>query len=194
MATRKKKATKPKENLDFLEENSLSSKALDDVMQYVVALDQAQAKVDRLSTELEEAEKVVENLAKKVIPEMLMQHGLEELKLSNGRQVTIKEDVFVAIPKDPFKKRAIFKWLADQGAGDLIRSELKVDDPTESLMDELSAKGVAYSKEENVNTNSFKAFIREGLGMKKGSLATFSKEDVPKECNLFINREAKVSG
>jgi hypothetical protein len=191
MAKRKKKGA---ESLDFLEENSLSSKALDEIMRYVNALDSAQAKVARLEGEIEEAKKMVDNIAKKVLPEMLLSAGYETLGLINGKKIEIKEEVYVNVPKDPFKKRALFNWMKQQGAEYLIRNELKVDDPTEELMNELSTKGVSYTKNEDVNTNSFKAFIREGLGLKKGSVATFSKEDVPPECNLFINREAKVSG
>jgi hypothetical protein len=191
MAKRKKKDP---ESLDFLEENSLSSKALDEIMHYVNALDSAQAKVERLEGELEEAKKVADNIAKKVLPEMLLSAGFETLGLANGKKIEIKEEVYVNVPKDPFKKRVLFNWMKQQGAEYLIRKELKVDDPSEELMNELSTKGVSYDKSENVNVNSFKAFIREGLGLKKGSVATFSKEDVPSECNLFINREAKVSG
>lgn len=187
-----KKRQNREKALDFLEEISAPATALHDIMQQVTALEKAEEEVSQLEDRLIKAKEVRDKLAKIDIPGMLLQHGLEELKLSNGKKVMIKENLYVRIPKDIFIRERLFNWMKEQGAESLIKEVLTVEDPKETLFSILNTQGVAYIHEKDVNTNALKAFFREGLGIKKNSVVMFNKEEVPKEFNLYIEKETII--
>ena len=68
-----------------------------------------------------------------------------------------------------------------------------MEEPEKHIIVYLREKAVPFESKLTVNTNSFKAFLSEKLGMKKGSLQTLEIQDVPKEANPFIYKETKLS-
>ena len=185
---------KPRDtNPDFLEDAGEETIALDEVMRYVSAMDQLGSEIEREESKLKELQRQYKVLAETTVPDLLARNNLEELKLANGRKLTIKEDVYARIPADPFSKQVALDWLGRNGGAQMVKDMLVLDDPSEDLILELSNKGVNYSHKKEVNTNTLTAFFREVLGLKKGKTASVALEDVPKEFGVYIRHEAKLA-
>jgi hypothetical protein len=178
---------------EFLEDAGETTTALDEVMVYVSAMDQLQAEMESADAKLKELNRQYKVLAETTIPDLLARNNLDELKLANGRRLTIKEDVYARIPADPFAKQVALSWLEENGGAQMVKDMVILDDPSEDLVDELLAKGAAFSRKKDVNTNTLMAFFREVLGLKKGKTASVVLEDVPKEFGVYIKREAKLA-
>jgi hypothetical protein len=174
---------------DFVDE---SSSALDEVMKYVDTLDTLASDIEKISEQLKEKQSLFDELSKETLPALLAQNGLDELKLSNGKKLSIKEDVFVGIPKNDEGKKLALEWLGENGGTDLIKEEVTVDNPTPELKNELRISGMTFEENTSVNTNSLKAWFKRRLGMTKGSIQDLDLNEVPKAMNLFIERKAVI--
>lgn len=182
-----------KKDLSFLEEQATPASALDEIMNYVRALETTDAEILTAEQQLDALKIKRDNLARTVLPMYLDQNGLEELKLSNGKKLSLKEDVYARLPADPFEKEDMLKWLEDHGGGAKITDKLIVEEPEDVLIDSLSEAGIAFSRDRTVNTQSLQAYFREMLGLKKGSVAMIAMEDIPKKFGVYVKREAKLS-
>jgi len=176
--------------LDDFKDDSQS--ALDEVMKYVDTLDTLLTTIANLSEELADTQKKYDDIAKNVLPAMLASNGLDELKLANGKKVTIREDVFVSVPKDEEKRKVSLEWLRNNGGEDLIKEDVVVQAPSEDFKEYLREAELVYEEEIAVNTNSLKAWFKRRLGMSKGSVQDIEITSVPKELNLFIDRRAEI--
>lgn len=179
-------------DLSFLEKDAGAPIAFDEVMAMVSRLEKVEEKIEKAEAALKQLQEVRDDLAKNVIPMYLDQHGVTDLTLADGKRLSIKEDLFARLPEDPFVREEALSWLTDHGGGAKIVDEVSIDSPQEELLETLNAKGVPYNRRKTVNGNSLQAFFREGTGLKKGSVALFAIEDVPKYFNLFLKREAKI--
>lgn len=180
-------------DLSFLEDAQPSPvTALGALMEYVNNLDQINNEIEDLEKQLDERKSVKRNLEESVIPALLDQHGVSEIKLSNGRNVTVGEDLFCRLPEDIEKRMAALSWLRENGAGDKIRSEAKIEGANQELFDQLSALGIGFAKVETVHPASLKSWFKEVVGLKKGSMAIMALEEIPAEFGVFIKRTTKI--
>lgn len=174
---------------DFKDE---STSALQEVMQYVDTLDTLDEDIASLEEQLTEKRSLYDEISKLTLPTLLAQNGLDELKLSNGKKLRIKEDVFVAVPKSEEGRKVALAWLSSQGGADLIKENVTVEEPTDDLKNYLRVKNFTFEDITAVNTNSLKAWFKRKLGMTKGSIQELDLNEVPKEMNLFIERKAEI--
>lgn len=182
-----------KDNLDFLEGSAAPAISSDEVMVLINNLEATIGKIEAAEKKLDGLKQVRDHLAREVIPAYLDQHGISELTLASGKKVSVKEDLFCRLPADPFERDTALTWLEAHGGEALIKDVVEVSDPTETLLDTLSNNHVAYSRSRDVHPQTLKAFFREGTGQKKGSVALFAFEDVPKQFGLFVKREVKLN-
>ena len=47
----------------------------------------------------------------------------QKLKLSDGSKVAVKKEFRCTLPKDEEKRAQCYKWLRDQGLGDIIKNK-----------------------------------------------------------------------
>lgn len=179
---------------DFLE--SLKPDVIDileELGNKVNALLNKRKEIAFMEEKLEEANKKEKELSEDEIPMLLLSRGLSSIKLKTGEKVEIIEKLAAGIPKkDKLKRAAIFKWLIENKGAYLVKKELIVDEPEDSIINFLREKGIPFSNELNVNTNSFKAFLSDKLGMKKGSLQTLELSEIPKEANPYIYKKTDI--
>lgn len=166
--------------------------ALEEVMKYVDTLTTLASDIENIEAQLKEKNALYEELSKETLPALLAQNGLDELKLANGKKLSIKEDVFVGIPKNDESKKIALEWLGANGGVDLIKEEVTVDNPTPEFKNELRVQGFTFEESTAVNTNSLKAWFKRRLGMTKGSIQDLNLNEVPKAMNLFIERKAVI--
>ena len=181
------------DDLSFLEDSGPApTTATGELMEYVNNLDQINTEIADLEKQLDERKQVKRNLEESVIPSLLDQHGVSEIKLSNGRVVTVGEDLFCRLPEDIEKRMAALAWLRENGAGDKIRSEAKIEEADQAMFDKLSAMGIGFAKVETVHPSSLKSWFKEVVGLKKGSMAIMQPDEIPSEFGVFIKRTTKI--
>jgi len=192
---------KAKEDSDFLndmkEETGLTGALAAELNNYVAALKEAKDAVLAAELELEMKNDVLRKLSEEILPGILAQAHLTELKLDSGQVIFVKEDLKCAIPKEPMKRLACFNWLRANGAEDIIVNEIVIPEVNnqkidKKLLDKLDKLGLSYNNNETVNANTLKAYFREQLGLKKGSFQILDKSKVPAEFNLYQYKKADI--
>lgn len=147
-----------------------------------------QAKLDAEAV-LEKATKAYEKYSREVIPELFKYNGLETLELADGSRVSIVTKTTCSLNKNDADKANVATWLRNQGAGDLVKSELHVPS---SQLDLVKKAGIIHEEVTTMNTNSVKAYLLAALGQ-KGEAATITINDLPKGINFFQYDEVEVT-
>lgn len=179
---------------DWLDDvdGAASADSLAVLAQLVAALDDVMSIEESLSNELKKVQDRRRKLEEEEIPSHLDQYGFSEVRLADGRKVVVSVDLRARIPADAQAKRTVLDWILANGGSGMIHDEITLEDPSASLVDSLVDNGVNFSRTDKVNTNSFQAFLREMLGMKKGFDAKIQATDVPPQAGLYIFRRTKV--
>ena len=145
--------------------------------------------------ELEEKLKVkkaeAEVISSEVIPELLKEQGLNQIKLSDGSSVTVKTEYRATIPKDDFKREQALQWLRDQGLGDIVKNNVSVsfgrgeDNKAKQLLDLAAENGFQPQQKSDVAWNTLTALYQERV---KAGL------DMPSDVfSLWIKDKTKIS-
>jgi hypothetical protein len=161
-------------------------------MKYVNVLETLEEDIHNLEEQLKSKEAIRDELSKETIPAMLSENGLDELKLSNGKRLSIKEDLYVTLPKNETGRKSVLNWLRNNGGADLIKEDMVIETPPDEVKTFLALRGVTYSQELAVNGNSLKAWFKRKLGLAKGSIQEIQLDSVPKEANLYIDRRVEI--
>jgi len=168
-----------------------STDLLDNVEVTTIA-DQCQ-KLKNLEDDINRAEEHVNNLkamardiSERVIPELLAEQGLSSLKLADGSSVTVKREYRCTLPKDDFKREDAYKWLRDQGLGDIIKNNVSVtfgkgeDNKAQQLLDLAASNGFEPHQKSDVAWNTLTALFQErvesGLDMPSDVFSTWIKD------------------
>ena len=118
-----------------------------------------------LEEQLKKKKDYKKHLAENVLPNLFAEVGLSELKLADGRHLKVT-NYYGASIKDA-KKEAAFKWLRNNGFGDLIKNQVSCsfgrneDEKAKSLIDTLNDQGYQSMQREWVEPSTLRAFIRE---------------------------------
>ena len=116
-----------KQTIDFEEEKreeldgANDAKSLSD---QVVKLQELEEKLLVKEQEYKEIKRKVELVSSEVIPTMMQEMNISTLKLADGTSVEVKPVYGASIPAD--KKEDAYKWLRENGLGDLIKNEVTV--------------------------------------------------------------------
>ena len=90
----------------------------------VERLENLNQEVKKDEEDLKKKKKNLEHLSGEVIPTMMAEMGLAHLKLMDGSSVDVKPHYSANITIA--NKDAAFKWLRDNGLGDIIKNEISV--------------------------------------------------------------------
>ena len=74
--------------------------------------------------QIKQKKKHLDYLSGEVIPPMLSEMGLSFLKLADGSSIEVKTNYSATITQA--KKEEAFKWLRENGLGDIIKNEISV--------------------------------------------------------------------
>lgn len=183
-------------DIDFLDELVVETppSVLAEVMEHVNNWRSICLDIAKIEEKLAALKKQEVRMSEEVIPTLLSQHGLETLGLENGASVSIKEDIFAGVPKDPKAAKAALTWLSAHGGADLIKDSVEVVDPPKSLITTLDEDGVDYERTQKVNANSLKAWLKAQLGLSKGSIAKMQAAEIAPELGLYRYKKAVIKG
>lgn len=123
-------------------------------------IEQAEQELGRMKARLDE-------LRDKTLSDLLLQHGLSEIKLADGRRVKVNKMVFASIKADA--KSAAHAWLEEHGHGALVRVVLVLDAgkgnsaKIAKLRLAAAKAGVECRDQSVVHPQTLKAFVAEQL-------------------------------
>ena len=154
-----------------------------------------EVEVEALEAALSDKKKELKDVAEYELPNMLTEVGMSSLKLSDGSEIVVQDNIFASI--DESNKDAAHSWLRAHGQGDLIKNVVSVtfgkgeDDMAKLLIhniqdmaDNNALKYGTLEQKEAVHNATLRAFVKEWL--KKG-------EPFPAETfKLFEGKIAKL--
>ena len=142
----------------------------------------------KVESEILHLENATKNKKKDRIVELMEKRGVKEIKLLNGDAVSFKEFYKGSITKD--NEAEAFKWLEDNGHGDLIKNIVSIrfgkgeNESAEKLISSLEQDGLYPDQKRKVEPMTLNAFI--------GDQITNGKQ-VPMELlSVFTGNKVKI--
>lgn len=133
------------------------------------------------------AEKEYKHYAEVLVPMQMKAVGLDSIKLASGETLYVTHNIHCEPNKNEKDRAIIANWLAKYNGAHLVKQEATVSQDSLTALDEA---GIDYAMSKSINTNSLKAFIKNLLGLAKGSTKVIELSDIP-EC-IHFNMVDKV--
>ena len=169
----------------------LDNVEITDIAQQCVLLKKKEDEVAELEDKLKAKKAEADDISSRVIPELLQEQGLQEIKLADGSKVSVKKEFRATLPKDDLRREAAYQWLRDQGLGDIIKNNVSVsfgkgeDNKANQMMDLAVANGFTPQQKSDVAWNTLTALYEERV---KAGL------DMPSDVfHLWIKDKTKIS-
>ena len=151
---------------------------------------QAEQNVLNLEVQLKAAKKRRDAIANVTVPELLESIGIEQITMTGGREVSVKEYLSVSPLKD--NRPLVLAELVKQGASALIKTTLSIpfargqEDEVRRVNELLQREGLTTQVEIKVEPATLKKHVKDRLaagdyvdqelfGVRTGSIAKFSK-------------------
>ena len=170
-----------KDSKDLLDDVEVTT-----VAQECVKLKQKEDEIAALEEQLKNKKAEADDISSRVIPELLAEQGLSEIKLADGSKVSVKKEYRCTIPKDEVRREQCYKWLRDQKLEDIIKNNVFVtfgkgeDDKAKQLLDLAVANGFEPQQKSDVSWQTLTALFREriesGLDMPSDVFSTWVKD------------------
>ena len=135
--------------------------------QQVDKLASLEDQIKAIESDLKQLKQQADHLSGDVIPTMMTEMNIKTLKLADGSAVEVKPVYGASIPAD--KKEEAFKWLRDNGLGDLIKNEVTVsfgrNEDNKAAEYAVLAQGQGYQPTQKLKVEpmTLKALVRERL-------------------------------
>lgn len=123
--------------------------------------------ITRLTDELAERNKELEEIRDRVLSDLLIECGLTEIKLVNGKKVKVDKMVFASIKGDA--RKAAIEWLEANKFGALVKYKVEADvgkgqtETYKKILDTLFAFGIEVKEKADVHPQTLRAFVAEQL-------------------------------
>ena len=123
--------------------------------------------IENIEDTLKSRKKDLDVISGEVIPTMMSEMGLSQLKLMDGSQIDVKPFYNATITKA--NKEAAFNWLRTNGLADIIKNEVVVsfgrgeDNKAASYADLARGQGLQPTQKLKVEPMTLKALVRERL-------------------------------
>lgn len=144
--------------------------------------------VEQLETSLELAKGQLKRLEQELLPEAMQRIGLSEVKLSDGRKLTISPFYSGSIKDD--NKAAALQWLRDNKCDGIVKTEVVAkfgkgqSEDADRAFRLLIDAGICAESNEGVHPQTLKAFIRERVE---------NGQPIPTDLfGVFIGNKAKL--
>ena len=152
-------------------------------------------RLESVATDIDAAEQKLKDLKKKrdhisgeVIPTMMSEMGLAELKLHDGSHLKVSTSYRATITEA--NKEAAFNWLRNNGLGDIIKNEISVsfgrneDNKAADYAELAKGQGFQPTQKMKVEPMTLKALVRERIEAGK---------EMPTEIfNVFIGNKTTI--
>ena len=165
-----KQQIKFKDEINFEADQQDAMKKTDNIQSLA---DQVES-LENVNSSIENAEEIVKNLKKKrdhisgeVIPTMMSEMGLAELKLHDGSHLKVSTSYKAHISEA--NKEAAYNWLRENGLGDIIKNEISVsfgrneDNKAADYAELAKSNGFQPTQKMKVEPMTLKALVRERI-------------------------------
>jgi ABC-type Fe3+-citrate transport system substrate-binding protein len=149
----------------------------------VEKLEELQSRLQTQEQVMKDTKKQIEKLSGDIIPTMMSEMGLAELKLQDGSHLKVSTSYRATITEA--NKEAAFNWLRNNGLGDIIKNEISVsfgrneDNKAAHYAELAKGQGFQPTQKMKVEPMTLKALVRErieaGLEMPTEIFGVFSE-------------------
>ena len=154
----------------------------------VERLESMQQQLEIQEDAIKEKKKQIQHISGEVIPTMMSEMGLAELKLHDGSHLKVSTSYRATITEA--NKVAAFNWLRKNGLGDIIKNEISVsfgrneDNKAAGYADFARGQGFEPTQKLKVEPMTLKALVRERLEAGK---------EMPTELfNVFVGNKTTI--
>ena len=148
-------------------------------------------RVKDIEQELKTAKESLRVIQEDQLPAAMAEYNIKKVETLDGSTLRVSKFYNASIPKDEEKSNEAYKWLVDNGFGDMIKNDVFVrfvrgqEDQAESFARELAERGMAVSTKKKVEPMTLKGFVRE---------QTEAGVNIPVDLfNVFIGERAKIT-
>ena len=154
----------------------------------VQRLESLQGRLELQEENIKNTKKELEHVSGEIIPTMMSEMGLSHLKLMDGSSVDVKPHYSATITIA--NKEAAFKWLRNNGLGDIIKNEISVsfgrneDNKAADYAVLAQERGFQPTQKMKVEPMTLKALVRERIEAGK---------EMPTELfNVFVGNKTTI--
>ena len=155
----------------------------------VLKLRDLEAEVKSDEERIKTKQKEIARISEDVIPTMLSEMGLSQLKLADGSSVDVKPFYNASI--SVANREKAYKWLRDNGLGDIIKNDVTVsfgrneDNKAVDYANLAKSQGFEPTQKLKVEPMTLKALVRERIEAGK---------DMPMDIfNVFVGNRTKIT-
>ena len=157
----------------------------------VEKLEELQSRLQTQEQVMKDTKKQIEKISGDIIPTMMSEMGLAELKLQDGSHLKVSTSYRATITEA--NKEAAFNWLRENGLGDIIKNEISVsfgrneDNKAADYAELAKSSGFQPTQKMKVEPMTLKALVRErieaGKEMPTEIFGVFSENKTTKKRN-----------
>ena len=157
-------------NINFEEDQQNAMSKTDNIQSLadqVERLEKMNRGIEKTEESLKEQKKQKDHVSMEVIPTLMSEMGLAELKLVDGSVVTVKPNYSASITVA--NREAAFNWLRNNGLGDIIKNEISVsfgrneDNKAADYATLAQERGFQPTQKLKVEPMTLKALVRERI-------------------------------
>ena len=178
-------------NIDFETDQQQVIQKTDNIQSLadqVERLEKMNSGIEKTEESLKEQKKQKDHVSMEVIPTLMSEMGLAELKLIDGSMVTVKPNYSASITVA--NREAAFNWLRNNGLGDIIKNEISVsfgrneDNKAADYASLAQERGYQPTQKLKVEPMTLKALVRERIEAGK---------EMPTEIfNIFVGNQTTI--
>ena len=133
----------------------------------VERLETMQQQLETQEEAIKEKKKQIQHISGEVIPTMMSEMGLAELKLHDGSHLKVSTSYKAHISEA--NKEAAYNWLRENGLGDIIKNEISVsfgrneDNKAADYAELAKGQGFQPTQKMKVEPMTLKALVRERI-------------------------------
>ena len=156
--------------IDFEKDKQDAIKKTDNIQSLadqVERLEDMQQQLEIQEEAIKEKKKQIQHISGEVIPTMMSEMGLAELKLHDGSHLKVSTSYRATITEA--NKEAAFNWLRNNGLGDIIKNEISVsfgrneDNKAADYAELAKSSGFQPTQKMKVEPMTLKALVRERI-------------------------------
>jgi ABC-type Fe3+-citrate transport system substrate-binding protein len=157
-------------SIDFEKDQQDAMKKTENIRSLADQVEKLEELQTRLSTQeeiMKDTKKQIEKVSGDIIPTMMSEMGLSELKLEDGSRLKVSTSYRATITEA--NKEAAFNWLRNNGLGDIIKNEISVsfgrneDNKAANYAELAKGQGFQPTQKMKVEPMTLKALVRERI-------------------------------
>ena len=165
-----KQQIKFKDEINFEADQQDAMKKTDNIQSLADQVERLEAMQQQLEIQedaIKEKKKQIQHISGEVIPTMMSEMGLAELKLHDGSHLKVSTSYRATITEA--NKEAAYNWLRENGLGDIIKNEISVsfgrneDNKAADYAELAKSNGFQPTQKMKVEPMTLKALVRERI-------------------------------